>query len=111
VALGEVFRLPFSILALAAQTTNAQILSIAIAPPELPVYAQPAISESGYLWTLGYWAYGPDVLRVDGCSRPASGCCGTPQVRAARGNASALAALRSCAQRLETRCKIDGSNR
>ena len=59
-ALGEVFRLPFSILALAAQTSNAQILSIAIAPPELPVYAQPAISESGYLWTLGYWAYGPD---------------------------------------------------
>lgn len=57
-ALGEVFRLPFSILALAAQTSNAQILSIAIAPPELPVYAQPAISE---IWLsvdprqLGLW--------------------------------------------------------
>jgi hypothetical protein len=35
-------------------------LSITLAPPELPVYIQPAIPEPGYIWTPGYWAYGPD---------------------------------------------------
>ena len=35
-------------------------ISITIAPPELPVYVQPAIPEVGYIWTPGYWAYGPD---------------------------------------------------
>ena len=33
--------------------------SITIAPPELPVYEQPSIPAPGYLWTPGYWAYGP----------------------------------------------------
>ena len=28
-----------------------------IAPPELPVYAQPPIPAPGYMWTPGYWAY------------------------------------------------------
>lgn len=28
-------------------------------PPPLPVYAQPPIPEEGYLWTPGYWAWGP----------------------------------------------------
>lgn len=35
-------------------------ISITIAPPPLPVYEQPAIPGPGYLWTPGYWAYGPD---------------------------------------------------
>jgi uncharacterized membrane protein YgcG len=35
-------------------------VSVAIAPPVLPVYVQPAIPAPGYLWTPGYWAYGPD---------------------------------------------------
>ena len=39
---------------------SAQILSITIAPPELPVYEQPAIPAYGYIWAPGYWAYGPD---------------------------------------------------
>jgi hypothetical protein len=39
---------------------RAQILSITIAPPELPVYEQPPIPAPGYIWTPGYWAYGPD---------------------------------------------------
>lgn len=41
---------------------QAQLLgiSITIAPPELPVYEQPAIPAPGYIWTPGYWAYGPD---------------------------------------------------
>ncbi len=40
--------------------SNAQIITITIAPPELPVYEQPAIPDPGYLWSPGYWAYGPD---------------------------------------------------
>jgi WXXGXW repeat (2 copies) len=33
-------------------------LSITVAPPALPVYAQPAIPAPGYLWTPGYWGWG-----------------------------------------------------
>jgi hypothetical protein len=33
-------------------------LSISIAPPVIPVYAQPPCPTEGYLWTPGYWAYG-----------------------------------------------------
>jgi WXXGXW repeat (2 copies) len=36
----------------------AQLVSITIAPPVLPVYVQPAIPAPGYMWTPGYWAYG-----------------------------------------------------
>ncbi len=50
--------------ALAAPTpaAHAQIgigLSITIAPPILPIYVQPPLPAPGYLWTPGYWAYGP----------------------------------------------------
>lgn len=34
-------------------------LSIHIGPPALPVYTQPPCPVAGYLWTPGYWAYGP----------------------------------------------------
>jgi hypothetical protein len=34
-------------------------LNITIAPPALPVYVQPPLPGPGYLWTPGYWAYGP----------------------------------------------------
>ena len=34
-------------------------VSVSIAPPALPVYVQPAIPGPGYIWTPGYWAYGP----------------------------------------------------
>jgi hypothetical protein len=34
-------------------------ISITIAPPVLPVYAQPPCPQAGYLWTPGYWAWGP----------------------------------------------------
>jgi hypothetical protein len=33
-------------------------IQIGIAPPVLPVYAQPVCPGDGYLWTPGYWAYG-----------------------------------------------------
>jgi WXXGXW repeat (2 copies) len=38
--------------------SHAQLISITIAPPALPVYVQPAIPAPGYIWTPGYWAYG-----------------------------------------------------
>jgi hypothetical protein len=34
-------------------------VSIRVGPPALPVYAQPPCPGDGYLWTPGYWAYGP----------------------------------------------------
>ncbi len=41
--------------------TAAQIgVSITIAPPVLPIYEQPVCPAEGYLWTPGYWAWGPD---------------------------------------------------
>lgn len=35
-------------------------VSIRIGPPAIPVYEQPPCPVEGYLWTPGYWAYGPD---------------------------------------------------
>jgi len=35
------------------------IISVNIAPPVLPVYTQPLCPGDGYIWTPGYWAYGP----------------------------------------------------
>jgi len=35
-------------------------VSVTIAPPVLPVYTQPPCPGDGYIWTPGYWAYGPD---------------------------------------------------
>jgi hypothetical protein len=34
-------------------------VSITVAPPAIPVYTQPVCPHEGYLWTPGYWAYGP----------------------------------------------------
>ena len=34
--------------------------SVGVPPPPLPVYIQPDCPGDGYLWTPGYWAYGPD---------------------------------------------------
>lgn len=44
-------------------TANAQVsigFHISVAPPALPVYEQPFCPDEGYIWTPGYWAYGPD---------------------------------------------------
>jgi hypothetical protein len=35
-------------------------LSVAIAPPPLPIYAQPIVPGPGYIWTPGYWSYASD---------------------------------------------------
>ena len=32
-------------------------VSIGVAPPPIPVYAQPPCPVDGYMWTPGYWAY------------------------------------------------------
>jgi hypothetical protein len=43
--------------------SSAQIsvgVSIHVAPPALPVYAQPICPGAGYLWAPGHWAYGPE---------------------------------------------------
>lgn len=55
----------FAVLALAMSmapaVSRAQVVvSITVAPPVLPVYVQPVIPAEGYLWTPGYWAYGPE---------------------------------------------------
>ena len=34
-------------------------IGIHIGPPALPVYVQPVCPAVGYIWTPGYWAYGP----------------------------------------------------
>jgi YXWGXW repeat-containing protein len=34
-------------------------ISVGTPPPVLPVYTQPICPAPGYLWTPGYWAYGP----------------------------------------------------
>ena len=43
--------------------SSAQIavgVAIHVGPPALPVYTQPPCPVDGYLWTPGYWAYGPE---------------------------------------------------
>jgi len=50
------------VLALSA-AAKAQVgigVSVRIGPPALPVYEQPACPGEGYIWTPGYWAWGPD---------------------------------------------------
>jgi len=37
----------------------AVFVSVTIAPPPLPLYAQPPIPGDGYIWTPGYWAWDP----------------------------------------------------
>src|SRR5271168_4316561 len=51
---------PVLVPALAPQAAYAGVfVSVGFAPPALPVYAQPVCPGDGYLWTPGYWAYGP----------------------------------------------------
>jgi WXXGXW repeat (2 copies) len=42
-----------------AAFAQALAVSITVAPPPLPVYAQPIIPGPGYMWVPGYWAWGP----------------------------------------------------
>lgn len=40
-----------------AASFGAVFISVGIAPPPLPVYAQPICPGDGYIWTPGYWAW------------------------------------------------------
>src|ERR1700712_4086432 len=58
-------------------------LSVTIAPPPLPLYAQPPIPGDGYLWTPGYWAWDAssnDYIWVPGTwvEPPSAGLLWTP---------------------------------
>ena len=44
-----------------SSTVSAQVvISVGIAPPELPVYEQPICPQEGFMWTPGYWNYADD---------------------------------------------------
>ncbi len=63
-------------------------VSVTLAPPALPVYAQPALPAPGYLWTPGYWAWnGGGYYWVPGTwiMPPAVGMLWTPGYWAASG--------------------------
>ena len=47
------------VLALAASSFAGVLISVTVAPPVLPVYTQPPCPGDGYIWTPGYWAWGP----------------------------------------------------
>jgi hypothetical protein len=51
---------PFLLMLLPASAFAGLLISINIAPPELPVYEQPPCPDPDYIWTPGYWAYGDD---------------------------------------------------
>jgi len=70
----RVFKSTFAALVVAAALSIAPsaahaavFVGVGIAPPAIPVYAQPIAPGYGYIWTPGYWAYGPDgYYWVDG---------------------------------------------
>jgi hypothetical protein len=49
-----------------AVSSAAIVFSIGIAPPVLPVYAQPVCPGEGYIWEPGYWAYNDGYFWVPG---------------------------------------------
>ena len=58
--------LAFLMLAVPAVSSAAIVFSIEIAPPPLPVYAQPVCPGPGYIWEPGYWAYDDGYFWVPG---------------------------------------------
>jgi hypothetical protein len=47
-------------LTISASSFAGVFVSVTVAPPVLPVYVQPPCPGDGYIWTPGYWAWGPD---------------------------------------------------
>ena len=76
--------LAFGLALLAPLSAWSQVsLSVSIAPPPLPLYAQPPIPGDGYLWTPGYWAWDAgsgDYIWVPGTwvMPPSAGLLWTP---------------------------------
>lgn len=52
--------LPLTLLSVAGPSPAQIAVSSTIGPPALPIYEQPPCPGDGYIWTPGYWAYGPD---------------------------------------------------
>src|SRR5215831_20741627 len=52
--------IPLTLLSMASASPAQIAVSITIGPPALPIYEQPICPGDGYIWTPGYWAYGPD---------------------------------------------------
>ena len=50
----------FAILATSSTVSAQVVVSVAIAPPALPVYTQPICPGEGFIWTPGYWGYSDD---------------------------------------------------
>ena len=75
------FALVLLVISAASAAQVGIVVSIRIAPPELPIYEQPICPEDGYIWTPGYWAYGDeDYYWVPGTwvSAPEVGYLWTP---------------------------------
>ncbi|HTR57846.1 MAG TPA: hypothetical protein VMM27_06705 [Casimicrobiaceae bacterium] len=49
-----------AMLSVSAASSAAVFVSVAIAPPALPAYAQPICPGPSYIWIPGYWGYGPE---------------------------------------------------
>jgi hypothetical protein len=58
--LGPLFGVALAVPGPQAHAQLAVGLSVTVAPPVLPIYVQPPIPTPGYIWTPGYWAWGPD---------------------------------------------------
>lgn len=46
-------------LAMSSAASAGVFISVNFGPPPLPIYVQPVCLAPGYIWTPGYWAYGP----------------------------------------------------
>jgi uncharacterized membrane protein YgcG len=70
-----------ALLAVPALAHAGVFVSVAVAPPAIPVYVQPLCPGDGYIWTPGYWAYGDDgYYWIDGAwvLAPYEGALWTP---------------------------------
>jgi hypothetical protein len=78
VAMVAVFALTLTV----TPTANAGVfVRVGIAPPLLPIYAQPICPGDGYIWQPGYWGYGDDgYYWIDGSwvMAPYEGALWTP---------------------------------
>lgn len=60
ILLSLLLTLPVGLMPLATPAQEVDVgMAVDSAPPPIPVYDQPPPPAEGYLWTPGYWAYGP----------------------------------------------------
>jgi hypothetical protein len=56
----RLFGFALVILIISVSSFASVYISVNFAPPVLPAYEQPPCPGDGYMWTPGYWAYGPE---------------------------------------------------